>query len=137
MLTYNNLEREILFLLFLNLYCFDNYPLYMKVQHVVKKLYGTKTKKIYCVSCNEEILDQEVWKLAKRISTNKSYAEFIKKGQKRVEENRKKIIKNVIEELKTKNENITILKRRLLTGLPKNYLYSEEIENYIEELKQF
>ena len=86
---------------------------------------------------DEEILDQEVWKLAKRISTNKSYAEFIKKGQKRVEENRKKIIKNVIEELKTKNENITILKLRLLTGLPKNYLYSEEIENYIEELKQF
>ncbi len=83
---------------------------------------------------NEVISEREVWSLAKRLTTNKTYNDYLTNEKRKLEESRKKIIKQVIEELKDQNEKITILKIRLTSGLPKKYLYSDEIKYYIDSL---
>ena len=99
------------------------------IQDVAREILKSQNKQ------GEEITDQKVWALAKNLSTNKRYIEYIENEKKRLEESRKETIKKVVKELKAQEENITVFKIRMLTGLPKNYLYSEEIKNYIESIQ--
>lgn len=82
----------------------------------------------------ENIPKREIWVLTKRLSTNKKFREYIEKSKERWEESKKKKISDIVYQLKKNDEPITVLRIRTLTGLPKNFLYSEEIESYIKSL---
>lgn len=102
----------------------------LAIQDIARTLIKSKN------DTKKEITTQQVWALAKKLSTNRTYKIFIENESKKLEVIKKRKITKAIIELKVNRENITIQKIRRITGLPKNYLYSEQIAKYIKTNKQ-
>jgi hypothetical protein len=88
---------------------------------LIKRL--SKDKKVIC--------EQIVWTMTKKLSDNVKFRDLIEKEQKTLEKRKIEVIMESLKTLLKNGENITIQKVRKLTGLPKNYLYSEEIAKII------